>query len=103
MPGFQKHQLKLAVFFTEFFVLFHFFAIDMHQNRSIFNTMRPLSLSSNFGRCYPTSESVSQPPSDPRQSEWSETEPEGESEEADEHDEERSLSIDRDNDTHLLL
>ena len=59
------------------------------------------------GRCYPTSESVSQPPSDPKtksgQSEWSETEPEGESEEADEHDEERSLSIDLDNDTHLLL
>ena len=37
------------------------------------------------------------------QSEWSETEPEGESEEADEHDEEQLLSTDRDNDTHLLL
>ena len=36
-------------------------------------------------------------------SECSETEPEGESEEADEHDEEQSLSTDRDNDTHLLL
>ena len=35
--------------------------------------------------------------------EWSKTEPEGESEEADEHDEEQSLSTDRDNDIHLLL
>ena len=57
------------------------------------------------GRCYPTSESVSQHPSDPlEQSEWSETEPEDECEEADEHDEElESMSTERDNDTHLLL
>ena len=53
------------------------------------------------GNRYPTSESVSQHPSDPRseQSEWSETEPEDDSEEADEDDE----KIERDNDSHLLL
>ena len=57
------------------------------------------------GHRYPTSESVSHRPSRPpsEQSDQSETEPEGDSEEADEFDDERSLSNDRDNDTHLLL
>ena len=53
------------------------------------------------GRCYPTSESLSHHPSDPGsdKSEWSETEPEDDGEEADEDDE----KIERDNDSHLLL
>ena len=52
------------------------------------------------GNCYPTSESVSQHPSDPsEQSEQSESEPEDDGEEADEHDDE--LETERDDDTHL--
>ena len=55
------------------------------------------------GKRYPTSESVSQHPSDTdsrsEQSEWSDTEPEDDGEEADEDDE----KIERDNDSHLLL
>ena len=55
------------------------------------------------GKRYPTSESVSQHPSDTdsrsEQSGWSDTEPEDDGEEADEDDE----KIERDNDSHLLL
>ena len=55
------------------------------------------------GKRYPTSESVSQHPSDPdlrsKQSEWSETEPKDDGEEADEDDE----KIERDNECYFII